>query len=210
MIRRKIRPGHRTLIILLVSFVSLTAAVASEKSGEAPRSLTAADYAQAEKFMPYNVTPLVLRAGVRPTWLPGDRFWYRNALENEGSEFILVDPKRGTRAPVFDHARIAAALSAASGKTYNATHLPFMTFDFSADGKTISFMVEGRRWSCDLKGKSLKPIEGGKAAPPEKRPGEGRRFGPDVPPEVLSPDGLFAAFIRDHNIWVREVSTKTE
>jgi len=202
--------GRRALIILMVSLVSLTAAIASERSGEAPRSLTAADYAQAEKFMPYNVTPLVLRAGVRPTWLPGDRFWYRNAIENEGSEFILVDPKRATRAPAFDHARIAVALSAATGKTYDATHLPFSTFDFSADGKTISFTAEGRRWSCDLKGKACKPIEGGEAAPPEKRRGEGRRFGADERPEVLSPDGLFAVFIRDHNLWVREVSTKTE
>ncbi|MEW5901687.1 MAG: DPP IV N-terminal domain-containing protein, partial [Acidobacteriota bacterium] len=181
----------------------------SERGDEAPRSLTAADYAQAEKFMPYNVTPLVLRAGVRPTWLPRDRFWYRNALENEGSEFILVDPKRGTRAPAFDHAKIAAALSAATGKTYDANHLPFTTFDLSADGKTISFTAESRRWLCDLKGKSLKPIEGGEAAPPEKRRGEGRRFGAEELPEVLSPDGLFAAFIRDHNLWVREISTKT-
>ena len=169
--------GRRALIILLVSFVSLIAAVASERAGEAPRSLTAADYAQAEKFMSYNMIPLVLHAGVRPTWLQCDRFWYRNTVENEGSEFILVDPKRGTRAPAFDHAKVAAALSSATGKTYDATHLPFSTFDLSTDGKTISFRAEGRRWSCDLKGKACNPIEGGEAAPPEKRRGEGRRFG---------------------------------
>ena len=212
MTKQKIRPGHWTFLFLflLASIVFLTAGVASEKPGEAPYSLTAADYAQAEKFMPYNVMPLVVRSGVRPTWLPGDRFWYRNALENEGSEFILVDPKRGTRAPAFDHARIAAALSKASGKTFDATHLPFMSFEFSADGKTLTFSAEGKKWSCDLKGKDCRPIEGGEAAPPEKRRGEGRRPGADERPEVLSPDGLFAVFIRDHNLWVREVSTKTE
>ena len=212
MTKQKIRPGHWTFLFLflLASIVFLTAGVASEKPGEAPYSLTAADYAQAEKFMPYNVMPLVVRSGVRPTWLPGDRFWYRNALENEGSEFILVDPKRGTRAPAFDHARIAAALSKASGKTFDATHLPFMSFEFSADGKTLTFSAEGKKWSCDLKGKDCRPIEGGEAAPLEKRRGEGRRPGADERPEVLSPDGLFAVFIRDHNLWVREVSTKTE
>src|SRR4030065_1875790 len=91
MTKRKIRPGLWSVLSLLACFVSLTAPVASEKPGEAPRSLTAADYAQAEKFMSYNVTPLVLRAGVRPTWLSGDRFWYRNSLQKEGSEFILVE-----------------------------------------------------------------------------------------------------------------------
>jgi len=206
---RKNQPGHRTFIIFLLSFVFLSAA-ASGRDTEAPRSLTAADYAQAEKFMAYNTAPLVLRSGVRPNWLPGDRFWYRNSIENDGSEFILVDPKRGTRRPAFDHAGVAAALSKAAGKTFDAAHLPFWTFDFSKDGKSISFSAEKKRWSCDLKGKSLKPIGGDEAAPPGKRRGEGRRPGATEPPEVLSPNGLLAVFIRDHNLWVREVSTKTE
>ena len=33
------------------------------------RVITAEDYARAEKSMSYNTSPLVLRAGVRPTWL---------------------------------------------------------------------------------------------------------------------------------------------
>jgi hypothetical protein len=137
--KKKHRHSNRACIIALLSLVFLIGAARSEQSGEPPRSLTAADYAQAEKFMSYNVTSLVLRASVRPTWLPGDRFWYRNALEKEGSEFVLVDPQRRSRGPAFDHAGVAAALSAATGKTFDAFHLPFRTFDFSTDGKTISF-----------------------------------------------------------------------
>jgi hypothetical protein len=57
-------------IVLMVSLIPLIAAVALEKAGEAPRALTAADYAQAEKFMSYNAAPLVIRAGVRPTETP--------------------------------------------------------------------------------------------------------------------------------------------
>ncbi|MGB7294186.1 MAG: DPP IV N-terminal domain-containing protein [Candidatus Aminicenantales bacterium] len=210
MIKKKTRPGRRMLIIWLVSLAFLIAASASERNGEEPRALTPADYAQAEKFMSYNVTPLMWRGAVRPNWLPGDRFWYRNALEREGSEFILVDPQRGKRGLAFDHAKVAAALSAATGKTYDAFHLPFMAFDLSADGKTISFSAEGKRWSCDLKGRSLKPVEGGEAPPPDKRRPEGRRFGPGVPPEVPSPDGRLIVFIRDVNLWIREVATGTE
>jgi len=197
-------------MIGLVSLVSLVAAFASERGGEAPRSLSAADYAQAEKFMAYNTAPLVVRASVRPNWLPGDRFWYRNALEKEGSEFILVDPKRGNRGPAFDHVKVAAALSKAAGKIFDATHLPFLTFGFSADGRAITFSAEGKRWSCDLKGKECKQLEGGEAAPPDKRRGEGFRPGSGAPPEVLSPNGQFAVYIRNDNLWVREVSTKAE
>jgi dipeptidyl-peptidase-4 len=208
--KRKHRHSNRACIIALLSFVFLIGAARSEQSGNPPRSLTAADYAQAEKFMSYNVTSLVLRASVRPTWLPGDRFWYRNALEKEGSEFVLVDPQRRSRGPAFDHAGVAAALSAATGKTFDAFHLPFRTFDFSTDGKTISFSAEGKRWSCDLKGRSLKATEGGEAAPADRRRSMGRRFGMGGRAEEPSPDGRFAAFIRDDNLWVREVSTGTE
>src|SRR3954471_14101670 len=78
-----------------------------------PRALTSADYARAEKFMSYNTTPLVYRAPVRPNWLAGDRFWYR-VTTPAGSEFVLVDPAKGRRAPAFNHAKLAAALSAAA------------------------------------------------------------------------------------------------
>lgn len=210
MIKTKIEPGRRTLTVTLVCVVFLIGATASGRGGETPRDLTAADYAQAEKFMAYNVTPLVLRGAVRPVWLPGDRFWYRNALKKEGSEFILVDARRKKRGPAFDQAGVAAALSAATGKTYDAFHLPFMTFDLSADRKTISFSAEGKQWACDLKGKSLKTVEGGEAPPPEERRPGGRPFGADSRPEVPSPDGRLAVFIRDHNLWLREIATGAE
>src|SRR2546422_1989923 len=91
------------------------------------RALTADDYSRAEKFMGYNTNPLVLHSGVRPTWLPDDRFWYRIATEN-GNEFVLIDPARGSRTAPFDHAKVAASLSSASGMKYEAFRLPFTTF----------------------------------------------------------------------------------
>src|ERR1043165_3456359 len=59
-------------------------------------ALTAADYARAERFMTYNTTPLVLHSGVRATWLPDDRFWYRTTTE-KGSEAVLVDPAKASK-----------------------------------------------------------------------------------------------------------------
>src|SRR5690349_15415176 len=82
----------------------------------AQTKFTTADYQRAEKMMTYHTASLVVRSGVRPNWLPDDRFWYR-VTTLEGSEFVLVDPATGTRAPAFDHAKVAAALSAAAGRT---------------------------------------------------------------------------------------------
>ncbi len=163
-------------------------------------AVTAADYQRAEKFLTYNTAPLVFHR-VRATWLPGDRFWYRN-VGPDGIEFVLFDAARGTRQPAFDHAKVAAALSTATGKTYDAAHLPFMTFEFSADRQSISFSFRGQEWSCDLQanrcastGKTAAPMAGPFAAPRD---------------DVKSPDGKSVAFIRDWNLWVRDVASGKE
>jgi dipeptidyl aminopeptidase/acylaminoacyl peptidase len=151
------------------------------------RNLTTADYAHAEKFMGYNTNPLVLHSGVRPVWLADDRFWYRVATEN-GTEFILVDPTRGTRVHAFDHEKLAAALSSASGTKYDAFHLPFTTFNFEDNEANIVFDNGGRRWKCDVRGSKC----------------VGFQREPQPPNSVLSPDRRRAAFIRDYNLWVRD------
>ncbi len=163
MLPRVVRLSLLQLAILVFSVAIAIPCAAQQASGAAARALTAADYARAEKFMGYNTTPLVFHSGVRPAWLPDERFWYRN-LSPEGSEFVFIDPAEGTRAPAFDHAKLAAALSAASGATYDAQRLPFTDFDFSADLQIISFNVRNRRWKCDLTANVCKD-EGAAPAP---------------------------------------------
>ena len=173
-------------------------------------ALTADDYARAEKFMNYNTAPLALRTGARPTWIADDRFWYRVATEN-GNEFILVDPTRGTRGPAFDQAKLAAALSAASGAKYEAFNLPFQQIDFSADGKSISFFVEGRPWTCDAQGNQCNPAPDGAGNRAEGQRG-GRRGGGGFGANAMatSPDGKRIAFVRDYNLWIRDAATGKE
>src|SRR5438270_824794 len=87
-----------TLALLLTSNIAFSQA--------APRALTSADYAAAEKFMGYNTTPLV-SGTVRANWLPDNRFWYRNTTAQR-SDFVLFDPAKGKGEPAFDHAKLAA------------------------------------------------------------------------------------------------------
>lgn len=142
--------------------------------------------------MTYNTAPLVLRSGVRPNWLSGERFWYRIATA-EGSEFVVIDPLRGTRSPAFDHTKLAASLSAAASARYDATHLPFTEIEFDDEGQRVSFDVGGRHWTC--------PVDGGQcAASKGSRPAN----------SLLSPDKTRTAFIREFNLWVRDVATGKE
>jgi dipeptidyl aminopeptidase/acylaminoacyl peptidase len=82
---------------VLGSFVLLSSVVLAQQATAPPAALTAADYAQAERFMSYNTAPLVLHSGVRPTWTSSDHFWYRTTAET-GPEAWLVDAASGTKA----------------------------------------------------------------------------------------------------------------
>jgi dipeptidyl aminopeptidase/acylaminoacyl peptidase len=182
-----------TLALVFALVFSLSAAAQQP-------ALTAADYARAEKFLSYNTGPLVDRGAVRPNWLPDERFWYR-ALTPAGSEFILVDPAKGTRAPAFDHTKLAAALSTvlgASGQKFEGARLPFLTFEFAADAGSITFLAAGKSWKCGLQDYTCAENTAPDAAAAHKEP------------EVLSPDEKKAAFIRNFNLWVRDTATNKE
>src|SRR5262245_59536325 len=189
-------PGLRRIPFLIIC-TGLASILITVTRPAQQLALTADDYARAEKFMNYNTAPLALRTGVRPTWIADDRFWYRVATEN-GNEFSLVDPTRGTRGPAFDQAKLAAALSAASGTKYKAFNLPFQQIDLSADGKSISFFVESRRWTCDAQGNQCNPAPSGAGNRAEGQRG-GRRGGGGFGGKAMatSPEGKRIAFIRD-------------
>jgi hypothetical protein len=99
---------------------------------------------------------------------------------------------------------VAEALSSAAGGSFTATTLPFTTFEYSADGGHFSFTAQNRQWRCDRQGKTC--VETGR---PLRPTGSG---GPGGPPryDVPSPDGTRTAFVRDHNLWVRDLTTGAE
>lgn len=163
-------------------------------------SLTEKDYQHAESLMSYNTEQLVDHGSVYPNWYAGDQFWYR-ILTHQGSEFVSVNPVKGTRSAAFDHQKLADALSTATGKKYGASLLPFQTFSFSADGKSITFTAAGKKWKCDLVSYTCTEDAMATASTSSRmqRPDEG-----------LSPDGKRIAFIKNYNLWVRDTQTNQQ
>jgi dipeptidyl aminopeptidase/acylaminoacyl peptidase len=186
--RHVIRSLERSVVSAVIALVWASAVAHAQPA----LVLTAADYARAERFLGYHTAPLVLNAGVRATWLPDGRFWYRTTRATR-PEFVVVDPASRTSGPAFDHARLAAALSRAAGQTIDVSRLPFQQIELSADGARVSFNTDLKRYTCDVRGVSC-------AA--EARP--------EIRAEVRSPDGKRAVFIRDWNLWLRDVSTNRE
>lgn len=185
------RSRVRLTMALVVFLAAGVLAAPGAALAQPPRQFTAADYQRAQRLLDANVGPLVLGPAVRPAWLAGDRFTYRNTVER-GTEFVLVDLARRTRVPAFDHAAVAAALSRAAGRPYDADHLPFRAFTFVRDGAAIAFAAAGKSWECDLGGKGCSEVAA------------------DDRGQVVSPDGRSAVFIRDDNLWVRDLGNGQE
>jgi len=174
----------------LGAFVILLLPLASTA---APAQGSLQDYQRAERFLPGNVRHLVFVADVNPHWIEKtNRFWYRRVGLSD-TQFILVDAEKNTSEPAFDHERLATALSHAAKQEYSASALPFFEFKFVDDGKAIRFSVESAQWTCTL-------------AAYECTKDSTR---PEKPNEVLSPNKRWAALVKEHNLYLRDVSTGT-
>jgi dipeptidyl-peptidase 4 len=204
MVARRPRRSILTLpgLAMLAAAVAAVVAPAQPLAGQvpdrhAPDAVTAEDYARAERFLAPNVLPL-LSGTIGPVrWGDDGRFWYR-ATRADGAEFILVDPARRRRAAAFDHARLAAALGEATGTPMDANRLPFATFDLSRDGRQVTVVMAGERWRCDVTAYMC-------VADPASGPAAALHPAPQA--SVPSPDGRWAAFTRDHDLWVRDLRT---
>ena len=137
-----------------------------------------------------------------PTWMRGGghRFWYRKSVEG-GSAYVMVDADAGTRAPAFDHDKIAAALNQATGGKYTAGTLPFRTPRFT-DG-AVEFPLDGARWRCDTvkntcSNQGAMRMGGFGNFIFDEGPGGGRDR-----TSVKSPDNQWEAFIQNYNVYLR-------
>ena len=151
------------LAALVVLVITATIPLVAQRPGP-----TVADYQRAEKFLAPSLAGLVVGGAVNATWLPDDRFWYRNQTLT-GSEIVVVDPAKKARTAYPD---CAAA-----------------QVDCSAE----STPAGGR---------------GGRGG------GRGGRGGgamsSDSKPVAISPDGTRGVFIRDWNLWVRDMKSGQE
>ena len=172
---------------------SVTAGVSAESPAE-PGQLTHADYERAEAFMASNLAPRVYGGAVSPDWHDDSRFSYRVRVPG-GHEFIRVDPDREVRVAAFDHERLSAALSQATGEGYEALQLPFSSVQVVGDWEAVEVEAEDAHWRCDLQAYECREMD----APPA---------GPST--GVASPDGRWVAFRQDHDLWVFDRETDEE
>ena len=172
-----------------------------------PRQYSDKDYAAAEKFMPYNMNPLAWKGVVKAQPLDDGRFWYK-AVDDSGITYTLIDPAKGTRGPAFDQEKLAAAINAIAHNPtgVDARHLYLSDLSLSENDRVLNFTGYGSMFRCDLGAAPAACTLIASAG--HDTPGAGHAEA--HPPMTLSPDKKLGAFIRDWNLWVRDLASGSE
>ena len=155
-------------------------------------TVSAADYARAGTLM--FAQPLVDHAVTRVTWLDDTHFVYTDH-DASGDRLLQTDTATGTTAPLFDAKALAASLNTlleTKDKPIKADKLGIRGIALTADGH-YRFAMRGTEVVCDASAKCAKVYA--------KQ---------DAEPGALSPDKKSEAFIRDWNLWVRDLATGKE
>ncbi len=126
-----------------IGLSTIVAAFAFAPRIEAQKSSSIApNYELASAWTSQKVSKLVFDTAVTPRWLEtSDRFWY-SYQTREGRKFFIVDPVKRTRAPLFDHAKMAAALTTITRIPYDVQHLPFTQVRFIRNDSAFEFEVQ--------------------------------------------------------------------
>jgi dipeptidyl aminopeptidase/acylaminoacyl peptidase len=149
---------------------------------------TLADY-QRGQGLQAKARSLVVNTPGAANWIgASDRFWYSKPVTG-GTEFVMVDAAAATKKPAFDHEKLAAAISAATGGHYTALTLPFARstggrrggaapaattapLTFTDDAQSLEFGIGGSLYKCSLAdytctkgGPVPQPAAGGRGAP---------------------------------------------
>lgn len=139
------------------------------------------------------------------SWLgESGKFWYVD--ETGGNRtYTVYDANTRKSKPMFDHAKLAKELSAKSGKEVESGHISLDRLSADAKGETLDFRFDGKIWKYNIK-KNLLTEEGAVPAEPVRPHWMVVDMEQDAAP-VVSPDGTKEAFVRESNVWVKDLTT---
>jgi dipeptidyl-peptidase-4 len=126
-------------------------------------------------------------------WTPDGKASYIN----EDGTFKRVDILTGAKTPLFDDAKLLAAVNAMTGR--QEAKLFFSRFQFLDKGRKIQFSAFNKVFVYDISSSKLVVYEPERAIVGVR----GRTYG-----DSLSPDLKYRAFTRDYNLYVKDMDGK--
>ena len=100
------------------------------------------NYELAARFSPEKVKKMIFSTSVDPHWMKkSTRFWYSYET-SQGKKWVLVDPVKRTKQPLFDTDKLAAELTKAVKDPFDGQHLKLDDFKLLEDENTLQFTVK--------------------------------------------------------------------
>ena len=154
------------------------------------------DYKRAEKFLHFNIDKLVYNVSLKPQWINNSSsFWYKTDSE-KGYHFMLVYPEANKLIQAFNHQKLAKELEKELKKRIISDSLPFSDIEFVDEMRSILFKVDTIDFKFDTKKNVLSRYVKEKNSLKKN--------------ESKSPDGKWIVFIKDYNLYLRNIKTKEE
>jgi len=190
-------------------------------------AVTKANYGLAARFSPAKLRKLSFDTAVTPRLLKtGSRFWYIYET-TKGKNFVIADPAKRTKRPIFDNDKMAALLTLATKNPYDGQNLPITTLKFIKNDTAVMFEVEvddpEALMKKDEKDKEKEQQKEEEVDPDAPKPGKkiltfeyelatGKLTlltdykRPTKRPAwaSISPDGNTIVFGRKHNLWMMD------
>ncbi len=139
-----------------------------------------------------------------------EAFWY--VVQTEGKrEYRLLNAASVTENKLFDHAHLASCLADKLSKTVDPNNLHLESLRFDAVKHVLDFVFENSRCRYNTEKRELSVMEPHR----DRRYNGPQRHWMEVDEErgeneTVSPDGARQAYIRDNNVWVRDVKSGRE
>ena len=161
----------------------------------------------------FDINKLALNTTLVPYWLNDHCFWYRRKTW-EGSQFRLVDARKGTNQPVFDHQILADKLSKLIDRPVSADNLPITKVDITLLPMVIQFEMLGKNYQYDVDAQLCTLIEYFVEQQGNGNDGDSHFLTTDMfempnkplsGERLISPDGKKGVFVRDYNLWLEDL-----
>ena len=174
-----------------IKTINAAAAIACLGFNVSAEVLDIEKYQQAERQLAQHTEALVYGTVEKPNWTKDDKLVYQSHTKN-GKQFFIVDTKTKAKKLAFNHQKLAKALASVTEQDVSQTDLPFSRIDFISDG-LISLKVDSNFYQCNIQNYTCQVNESAVKSN-----------------ELIAPNGEQAVFIREHNLWLRNLNDNSE
>ncbi len=182
------KSSHFKIFIYTIFSVMLFNCSSSDK----PKQFTIAEYEAAAKHMDRSLYGMVKNQVSGANFSNSKKLTYYTTTK-EGKKFIVVNADAKTKKEAFDHQELATLLSKELDREVEASNLPIYNVSIAKDLKTINFSAARQSYLYNIENNSLLKDKSVNTSVSRK--------------EHVSPNGKLAAYIKDYNLWVRNLET---